>query len=43
MELNDLRDETERKSNYIKELEKKLDNSLLENKKISNRRYGSLI
>lgn len=38
MEIIDLREEIDRKTNFIRELEKKLDNSILENKKISNRR-----
>jgi len=38
MEILDLREEIDRKTNYIRELEKKLDNIILENKKISNRR-----
>lgn len=43
MEIIDLREEIDRKTNFIREMEKKLDNSILENKKISNRRQGSLI
>jgi len=38
MEIIDLREEIDRKTNFIREMEKKLDNSILENKKISNRR-----